>query len=371
MSTSIVSEVRKKNSIGASEAAAAAGVHPRKKQITLWQELLGLAPDFDGNNATEWGLRLEPVVQTKYRETHGVELLCNPQSVYRDGWKRASPDALIWVPPRASGCSDPSYGLEVKCPEWRDAERWGEGGGDDVPTEYLVQCVWSMHVTGLPRWDVAALIGAHDYREFQIHRDAELEEMLVQEVERFWVDHVLKGEPPDPDGSTDYSRWWAQQHKKIRNDFIRADEERTELIRQLRHAKCMSKQVEADIEMLEQRIKVVVADAAGIEFSAGFCEKTGHELFEILTCRPRKGRTVIDWDAICDALVTSGVVTNERLQTLLTTYSRESAPSRPLLTPRSWNKEVTQSPYTPRAWEKNRDNGAADPTKPNEPDNNK
>lgn len=335
-------EVRR--GIGASEAAAAAGVNPRKPRIKLWQELIGIAPPFEGNVHTEWGLRLEPIVQQKYAEMRGdVYLMRNPATRYLDEWKRASPDALVC--PASDLGADPTHGLEVKCPEWRDAERWGEPGTDDVPTEYLVQCVWSMHVVKLPRWDVAALIGAHDYREYRIDRDDELEGMLVQEVERFWRDYVLTGEPPPPDGSTEYSQYLAKKHSIVRNQFVDATTDMVEMIVNLRHAKAMEKQAGRDIAMLEQEIKVIVGNAAGIEY------KNGNETVR-LTCRPRKGRVVVDWSAIMDELVAKGVVRSDYLNSLLTTYSRESTASRPLLTPRSWSADVTVSAYTPKEWER-------------------
>src|SRR3546814_9186695 len=58
--------------------------------------------------------------------------------------------------------------------------------------------LWQMHVTGLPRVWFAVLMG----RRLDVHelaRDQDDIDFMVEQVDRFWHDHVETGTPPPTD----------------------------------------------------------------------------------------------------------------------------------------------------------------------------
>lgn len=81
--------------------------------------------------------------------------------------------------------SPPTRILECKTANPYTSGDWGEVGSDQVPMSYLCQCVWYMAITGLERADLAVLFGNSDFRIYQITRDKELEEMILQSAQSF------------------------------------------------------------------------------------------------------------------------------------------------------------------------------------------
>lgn len=75
--------------------------------------------------------------------------------------------------------------LECKTANPFNQSEWGDVGSDAVPMSYLVQCLWYLMLTNLPRADLAVLFGNTDFRVYRIDRDPELEEMLIKNALEF------------------------------------------------------------------------------------------------------------------------------------------------------------------------------------------
>jgi putative phage-type endonuclease len=174
-------QVRSARGVGASEAAAAIGVSDYATPLDAWLVSTGRAKGFEGNEATEWGHILEPVIRAKYVERHGVTVWVPPSSLFHGAhaFIRATPDGIVvddagawlWVGP------------QVKNVGLRMAPAWEEGG---IPTDYLIQGVVEIAVTDLPRIDFAVLVGGQHYREATLERDPELEADVLEQLVAFW-----------------------------------------------------------------------------------------------------------------------------------------------------------------------------------------
>ena len=81
--------------------------------------------------------------------------------------------------------------LECKTANPFAQSEWGEAGSDQVPLSYLAQCVWYMMLTNIDRTDLAVLFGNADFRIYEITRDLELEQMVLERAKLFWEHHVL------------------------------------------------------------------------------------------------------------------------------------------------------------------------------------
>lgn len=261
-------EIRKQG-ITATDIAAIVGAHPWRTPLDVWLEKTGRRESFEGNERTKWGNLLEPVIRDDYAERHGCRVevpstLTDPHLP----WRKATPDGLVYP---GNGLTA-ERGLEIKV-HGRDAMlsqalHYGDPGTDEVPNHELIQCMWNIAVTGLARWDLVAFDGIPV--EYIIERDDELIGILSERGERFLVDHVRADRAPDPDGTKAYETWIAGQYK-ARNDKeplldvtnladVRQDIERLRMVRAELATLAKSEAT------LEQRLKLVIGDNAGIEW---------------------------------------------------------------------------------------------------------
>lgn len=141
--------LKRRNSYGASDAPAAAGLSPFMSPNDLWLDKLGKRKRIE-TKATKAGNDNEKAIVEEYYTTRRGDSfprdaeLIYPFPTIADTQKRihCTPDAcIVW-----------DYGyffLEVKYST--DEYRWRNG----VPNHYRAQCAWSMHVTGASSWVLA------------------------------------------------------------------------------------------------------------------------------------------------------------------------------------------------------------------------
>jgi putative phage-type endonuclease len=278
--------------ITATDCAAIAGVHPERSPIDVWREKRGEAPPFEGNKRTKWGNLLEPVVRTDYEDRSGLRIEVPGTLEHPDApWMLCSPDGVAYQD------IDPVRGLEIKCHTVRLAHLYGAPGSDEVPPYVLAQCVWSMAVTGLSRWDVVAFIDGQP-TDYIIDRDDEVIDMLRERAERFLVDNVRGGAVPDPDGSEGFDEWLKDRHKTNGADLIelQADADR-DLLALIDRAKLLREQgadIERELALIGQTLKLRIADQAGVTWkdSKGKAQK--------LTWKRNKPSRKVDYVSIAN-----------------------------------------------------------------------
>lgn len=248
--------------ITATDVAAIVGVHPDRSAVNVWLEKRGEAPPWVETSRTKWGDILEPSVRADYAERHNVRVeepgtLAHPDAE----WMLATPDGVAYAP----GGIEPLNGLEIKAHTIRLAHMYGDPGTDEVPPHELCQCVWGMAVTGLTRWDLVAFID-NQPREFVIERDDEVIAYLTERAERFLVDNVRGGVPPDPDGSDAYDEWLKARWARNTEDLIDIGED-IEIFGFIERGKALREQdaaIDDELQKLAQLIKARIGDKAGL-----------------------------------------------------------------------------------------------------------
>lgn len=191
--------------IGGSEIAAVLGLSPFTSRYSLWHEKASGIRTFDGNDYTDWGTRLEPVVAAKFCEDHPelkrLELQGYTYAHPEREWQTASPDLRLIVRDRDNDdfpapARDLTF-LEVKTARRDDA--WYDG----IPLYYRTQVLWTMDVLGVDHAWLAVLISGSDYREYPVVLDAEAEADLaiMREAGQKFIDSLMDGTPPDIDDS--------------------------------------------------------------------------------------------------------------------------------------------------------------------------
>jgi len=183
----------RKTGIGGSDAAAVVGISPWKTPFQVYQEKRGEVEDEDlsGNEAVEWGLRLEDVVADAYVDRTG-------RKVRRANALQRHPLFDFVVGNFDRVVVGERRGLECKTVGefGKKDPNWGPDGSDLVPDTYFMQVQHYMAITGFPVWDVAALFGGRHLRVYEVPRhEATIAKMLIIERE-FWT-CVLQGIPPE------------------------------------------------------------------------------------------------------------------------------------------------------------------------------
>jgi predicted phage-related endonuclease len=147
--------------------------------------------------------------------------------------------------------------LECKTANPFTAHEWGEAGSDQVPLPYLVQCAWYLALSGLEQADLAVLFGNADFRIYEIHRDLELEEMILMRAKSFWENHVLTDTPPTAQSEADYKQLFPQGQSKS----AEAPKETCELIKKLKSINEQIESYEQEVSAIKQSIMAQMEDA--------------------------------------------------------------------------------------------------------------
>lgn len=194
--------------IGGSDAAAALGISSRKTQYMLWHEkthhagvvkpqgseeewqdagqfiepaILGMLAKREGRAIVKWGDTLET------RE-YGVPMLANLDGVFVP-----TNQALTWD--EESGLSTDAI-AEAKNVDLSKVQLWGDEGSDDIPLEYLVQCVHYLIVTKVPLCITGALFGGNRLKRYRIPARNDVIDMVIEGERAFWR-MVQDGTPPE------------------------------------------------------------------------------------------------------------------------------------------------------------------------------
>jgi len=181
----------RRQGIGGSDAAAILGLDPYKSPFDVYAEKLGLKPEQPDNEAMRQGRDLEQYVAERFMEATGKKvrrrngILQHPEHHFMIG------NIDRWVIGEKAG-------LECKTTSVLNKARFHQG---EFPPQYYVQCVHYMAVTGAEKWYLAVLVLNKAFYDFEIVRDENEIEALIEAEKRFWEEHVMKQIPPEPDGS--------------------------------------------------------------------------------------------------------------------------------------------------------------------------
>lgn len=172
----------RKNYIGASEAAAVLGLSRWATPLSVWAEKVGeidredisqklhvklghlLEDDMSDLFMDETKKKLHRVNETRFHPVHKFLAANIDRRVVGEN-----------VPVELKTCN------AFKSKEW---------DGEEIPREYIVQCMHTLAVTGVPYCYLGVLIGNQDFQIKKVDRDEKLiDEMISREV-AFWKGFV-------------------------------------------------------------------------------------------------------------------------------------------------------------------------------------
>lgn len=187
---------KRKSYIGGSDIGAIIGCNPYKTIIDVYLEKTSTEPVIEPENeAIYWGNVLERLVFEKYlKNTKRHEVVYHNQTFKHKDYDflGANLDFLV------NDNDKQKIIIECKTAGARMSGQWGEEGTDDIPDSYLCQVAWYSAITGIPRVDIAVLIGGQDFRIYTYKKNPQFEADLIINAVNFWNNHVLKRIAPVP-----------------------------------------------------------------------------------------------------------------------------------------------------------------------------
>ena len=195
---------KRRKCITATDIGAIVGLSPYRSAFDVWYaKTSDTIAESETNEAMTWGNRLEPIIAQAYTDLYKINLK-KAEFICRD---------IDGVP---CGCT-PDYcsekgniNIEIKTAKWNN--NWGEAGTDEVPDYYLTQCTWQMGITGQRMTHLACLIGASDFRVYNIPFSQSFFDDLLSRAKKFW-ELVMAKTPPTTDGSVSCRIYYSQLYK--------------------------------------------------------------------------------------------------------------------------------------------------------------
>lgn len=270
MLTAAQLEVRK-TGIGGSEIAAVLGESRFATPFDVWLSKTQGWVQAETEDMRR-GSFLEDGIARWYAQRYGLELqgLEAPTTLRHTQRPLAlcTPDRISWATSRPKLVS-------IKCPR-RKGDLWGEPGTDNVPPEYLLQLQWEHLVcgsqTGLrdieEEMHLAALIDG-DLAVYITRADRELQAWLLDYAEQWWARHVVGGEQPSLDGSSQAKEWLKSRFPKDAGEVREATARETRLLVELQLAEGEADKWAGEVETLKSELKLSMGTAARIEAPCG------------------------------------------------------------------------------------------------------
>ena len=182
----------------ASKVAAVLGVSPWQSPFSLWQEMKGnVQRPAKPNEVQARGHYLEPAILAWWRDQHPTWFITELQPAYTLGdWAAATPDAVA----RNFVDGKPTDQALVEAKSAAKDDEWGDPGTDAIPSYYLTQAYWQMHVSGVHRCYVPAITSRLRFVEYVVDYDPAVGADLERRCREFF-DSLAADTPPPLDNT--------------------------------------------------------------------------------------------------------------------------------------------------------------------------
>lgn len=238
----------RRKGIGGSDAAAVMGMSPWTSAVDLYLDKTGQSDPVSETDAMRWGTILEPIIVQEYSNRTGREV-----KRFDKAFRHPEHE---WCLANLDGIADGTRIVEAKTA--RSDDDWGPSFSDEIPKQYFCQIQHYMAVTGATVTDVAVLIGANDFRIYEIDRDQKFIDKMIEAERVFWFDHVIAGVPPVAETSEAANRLWFHS---VKGKEVDAESDLVPIIDGLRDLKKHAKNIETEISRHEALIKSEMQDA--------------------------------------------------------------------------------------------------------------
>lgn len=245
--------------LGGSDMGAIAGVDKYRGRLAVWSRFhLPDETEEEDSEQAYWGNALEDPIAERYARDEGVQVERVNRTIKHPEHRflLANPDRLI---------VGKEHGLEIKTAGLRVADEWGDPDSDIMPDSYRLQCVEYMAVTGFSRWDVAVLIGGQDFRIYRLHRDRELENLVIESAREFWEKYIVTGVQPPVEG-VDAGQFIKRLYPRDLLPEGTATQEMIAAATRYAEAKALAKEYEIAADEARNRLCAFIGETAGFRW---------------------------------------------------------------------------------------------------------
>ncbi len=254
---------QRRTCIGASDAAAVAGVGKWGSPLSVYLDKIGEGVETEPSERMQLGLLLErPIAEEWCRRVGASDLR-------RQGFRRHPSIPYIGATPDFEAVHPEDGPVLVECKnsdtrsEWESAE-----DGDTVPLQYFLQVQHQMIATGHRIAYLVVLIRGNELRSFRIEYDREVAEQMLETYADFW-EHVENRIPPEVDGSEATAQALSRMYPTDSGEEIVATIEETSTVEALLEARRDVVAAEERKTLAENRLKVRIGDATRFLFAGG------------------------------------------------------------------------------------------------------
>ena len=276
----------RKSGIGGSEVAAILGISPWQSPADVWARKRGLIPEQEDNLRFKIGRLFEAPIAQIYADQEGVKLL-TVDGLYHH------PDPsipLVGTPDRL--IVGKRKGLEITTADPAVAHTWGEAGTGDVPLYYAAQVATYMAILNYDEFDIAVLFGTSDFRIYRMHRDIELENIIIERARNFWNTYIVGDEEPPPDESKAYTNYVAKKYPSNQLPMVQATEEQAALVEALFNVDAGAKDVAKKLDLMKNMVKAQIGESEGLDTPYGK-----------VTWKKTKDSEKVEWEALAGKLM--------------------------------------------------------------------
>jgi putative phage-type endonuclease len=250
----------RESGIGSSEVATIVGLNPWETPYQLWRRKVGIDPPKDETFAMKAGHYLEDAVAQFWHDETGRDIIKSSAGdwLIRDNERpflQVSPDRTYWL----TGMSRNNVNKGIL--ECKTTQKSIDA--DDLPKHWFVQVQYQLGVAGLGQGSLAWLCSGREFGYKDLAFVEDFYGWLVEEVEKFWTDHILgKVEP----AAVNVSDVLLMYNKHTDGKSIEVSEEVLASWKELKEVRKELDALEDRKEELENKIKLAFGDAEAITF---------------------------------------------------------------------------------------------------------
>lgn len=181
----------RKTGIGGSDAGAICGLNPYSGRMEVFCDKTSDIVDEIDNESVRIGQDLEGYVAKRFMEATGLK-------VRRSNYMYRSVEHPFMIADVDRLVIGEDAGLECKTASAYNENKWKDG---NIPPHYVMQCYHYMAVTGKKAWYIAAVILGRGFTYRKLSWDDGIINGLIDAEKDFWLNNVMPGVIPEPDGS--------------------------------------------------------------------------------------------------------------------------------------------------------------------------
>lgn len=182
----------RKHSLGGSDASVVVGLNSWKSPYTLWVDKKGYLPDVEDNEAMRIGKDLEQYVADRFCEATGKKVKRRNYMFLHDEYDFISANVDREIIGEKAGLECKTTNIFTKS-DFKNGE---------IPLYYYCQCMHYMAVMGYEKMYLAILVLGKAFYWFEISRDEDEINTLVEAEKEWWNKYIINNEIPEIDGSS-------------------------------------------------------------------------------------------------------------------------------------------------------------------------